>query len=85
MVVYGKNRFFFTMYVIKIGQFERWLKMWLKEVLTLKNLGNNQGVKMASNISLYLESSFSNMLFQKVFSRSINLPNFGTCTMKQTP
>lgn len=37
--------------------------MWLEEVLTLIVLGNNQGVNMASNISLYLESSFSNMLF----------------------
>lgn len=59
------------------------VKMWLEVMLTLIDLSNNQRVKMASNMSLYLGNSFSNKLFHKVSSRLANPLDFSTYKMEE--
>jgi len=72
-----------TTYVILIRQFYKWFKMWHEAPFKLVVSRRQQG-KMASNQSLLVESSLSNILFQKSNLESITdlnpfMPKFGTC------
>ncbi len=53
-----------TTYIMLIGQFYKWLKMWLEAVFRLITSSGGQG-KMASKRSLYFGNFLSNKLFQK--------------------
>ncbi len=58
-----------TTYVMLIGQFCKWLKMWPKIMFRLTASSGQQG-KMASRRSLYLGNLLPNKLFQKSTSES---------------
>jgi hypothetical protein len=63
-----------TTYIMLIGQFYKWLKMWLKKMFRLTTPSGRQG-NMASKRSLYLGSFSSNKLYQKSILELITKSN----------
>jgi len=66
-----------TTYIMLIGQFYKWLKMWLEAVLKLTT-SSGRKEKMDSKWSLYLGCFSSYKLFQKSTLKSTtksNLPH----------